>query len=74
MKLFFLLSLLVLSLVHEGTSTRLETHECHKIREVINATVQQAAVDLESSLASTMERLFKPIQAQLDSTTSFYLH
>ncbi len=92
MKLFFLLSLLVLSLVHEGTSTHLETCECHEIWEVINATVQQAAAhleyklslvinsaidninttddgalqDLESSLTSTMERLLKPIQTQLD--------
>ncbi len=92
MKLLFLLSLLSLSLVHEGTSTHLETCECHEIREVINATVQQAAAhleyklslvinsaidninttddgalqDLESSLTSTMERLLKPIQTQLD--------
>ena len=92
MKLFFLLTLLAMSLVHEGTSTHLETCNCHEIREIINATVQQAAAhleyklsltintaintinttddgafqDLESSLTSTMERLLKPIQRQLD--------
>ena len=93
MKLFFLLSLLAMSLVHEGTSNQQqETCDCHEIREIINATVQQAAAhleyklslmintainninttddggfqDLESSLTSTMERLVKPIQTQLD--------
>ena len=50
MKLFPLLSLLALSLVQEGTSTHLETCECHEIRELVNASVQQAAARLEYKL------------------------
>ena len=88
MKLFVLLAL---QLVHEGAYTHLETCECHEIRELVSATVQQAAASLEyklsliidtaisninitdeaarvleRSLISTMTRLIKPIQAQLD--------
>ncbi len=48
MKLLFLLSLLSLSLVHEGTSRHASANE---IREVINATVQQAAAHLEYKLS-----------------------
>ena len=50
MKLFPLLCLLALSLVQEGTSTHLETCECHEIRELVNASVQQAAARLEYKL------------------------
>ena len=49
MKLFLLLCLLALSLVREGTSTHLETCECHEIRELVNASVQQAVARLEDS-------------------------
>ena len=77
MKLFVILCLLALQLVREGACTHLETCECHEIRELVSATVQQeiskinltdeAALSiLESSLIATMERLVKPIQAQLD--------
>ena len=93
MKLFPLLCLLALSLVREGTSTHLETCECHEIGELVNASVQQAAArledsfgimidtaisnidsttdetalsDLESRLTSTIQKLLKPIQTQLD--------
>ena len=92
MKLLALLCLLALQLAQEGACTHLETCECHEIRELVSATVQQAAANLEyklslmietaiskinttdetalssleSSLISTMERLVKPIQAQLD--------
>ena len=77
MKLFVILCLLALQLVQEGACTHLETCECHEIRELVSATVQQeiskinltdeAALSiLESSLIATMERLVKPIQAQLD--------
>ena len=92
MKLLALLCLLALQLVQEGACTHLETCECHEIRELVNATVQQAAANLEyklsimietaiskvnttdeaalssleNSLISTMTRLVKPIQAQLD--------
>ena len=91
MKLLALLCLLSLQLVQEGACTHLETCECHEIRELVNATVQQAAANLEyklsimietaiskidttdeaafssleSSLIDTVERLVKPIQAQL---------
>ena len=44
-----LLCLLALSLVREGTSTHLETCECHEIREMVNASVQQAVARLEDS-------------------------
>ena len=50
MKLFALLCLLALSLVQEGTSTHLETCECHEIRELVNASVQQAVARLEYKL------------------------
>ena len=43
MYFFPLLCLLTLSLVQEGTSTHLETCECHEIRDLVNASVQQAA-------------------------------
>ena len=92
MKLHTLLCLLALQLAQEGACTHLETCECHEIRELVSATVQQAAASLEyklslmietaiykinttdetalssleSSLISTMTRLVKPIQAQLD--------
>ena len=92
MKLLALVCLLALQLAQEGACTHLETCECHEIRELVSATVQQAAANLEyklslmietaiykinttdeaalssleSSLISTMERLVKPIQAQLD--------
>ena len=92
MKLLALLCLLSLQLVQEGACTHLETCECHDIKELVNATVQQAAANLEyklsimietaiskidttdeaelfhleSSLISTIERLIKPIQTQLD--------
>ena len=49
MKLFPLLCLLALSLVREGTSTHLETCECHEIRELVNASVQQAVARLEDN-------------------------
>ena len=50
MKLFPLLCLLALSLVQEGTSTHHETCECNEIRELVNASVQQAAACLEYKL------------------------
>ena len=51
MKLFLLLCLLALSLVREGTSTHHETCECHEIRELVDASVQQAAARLEDKLS-----------------------
>ncbi len=47
MKLFFLLSLLVLSLVHEGTSNQVETCECHEIREEINRLLEPIRLQLD---------------------------
>ena len=41
MKLFVILCLLALQLVQEGACTHLETCECHEIRELVSATVQQ---------------------------------
>ena len=50
MKLFLFLCLLALSLVQEGTSNHQETCECHEIRELVDASVQQAAARLEYKL------------------------
>ena len=50
MELLPLFCLLALSLVQKGTSTHLETCECHEIRELVNASVQQAVERLEETL------------------------
>ena len=79
MNLFPLLCLLTLSLVREGTSTHLETCECHEIRELVNASVQQAVARLEDSLgfmintaisniSTTDETPFSDLESRLTST------
>ena len=79
MKLFPLLCLLALSLVREGTSTHLETCECHEIRELVNASVQQAVARLEdsfgimidtaiSNINTTDETALSDLESRLTST------
>ena len=79
MKLFPLLCLFALSLVQEGTSTHLETCECHEIRELVNASVQQAAARLEykvgimidtaiSNINITDETALSDLESRLTST------
>ena len=67
--------LLVLLFLEEAASTHLETCECHEIRSLVNASIEQAIARLEnkmtleiieSNMISTMERLLKPIQQQLN--------
>ena len=98
------LLMLVLLFLKEVASTHLETCECHEIRSLVNASIEQAIARLEykitfeinsaisrinktddtlalengliakkdklyaieSNLTSTMERLLKPIQQQLN--------
>ena len=61
MKLLALLCLLALQLVQEGACTHLETCECHEIRELVNATVQQAAANLEYKLSIMIETAISKI-------------
>ena len=77
MKFFPLLCLLALSLVREGTSTHMETCECHEIRELVNASVQQAAARLEYKLGimidtaisnTTDETALSDLESRLTST------
>ena len=92
MKISVIPLLLALLLLHKVTCTHLETCDCHEIRALVNATVEEA-IDrlgyklsleintvitkinttdatnlshLENNLITTMERLLKPIQTQLD--------
>ena len=72
MKLFPLLFLLALSLVREGTSTHLETCECHEIRELVNASVQQAVARLEDSFGIMIDTAISNINTT-DKTALFNL-
>ena len=79
MELLPLFCLLALALVQEGTSTHLETCECHEIRELVNASVQQAAARLEyklgimiataiSNINTTDETVLSDMENRLTST------
>ena len=61
--------------LHQAACTHLETCECDEIRALVNATVEEATSRLEnkfniqisnSELTSTLKKLLKPIQRQLD--------
>ena len=67
MKLFPLLCLLALSLVREGTSTHHETCECHEIRELVNASVQQAAARLEYKLGIMIDTALSNINTTISN-------
>ena len=67
--------LLVLLFLEEAASAHLETCECHEIKSIVNASIEHAIARLkdkmtleinETHLISTMERLLKPIQQQLN--------
>ena len=66
MKQLVVLSLLVLSLPREGAFTHLETCDCHEIKDIVNATVQEAIAGLEDTLSATIKSALRPIKAQLD--------
>ena len=68
MNFFPLLCLLALSLVREGTSTHLETCECHEIRELVNASVQQAVARLEDSFGIMIDTAISNINTTTDET------
>ena len=70
MKLFPLLCLLALSLVREGTSTHLETCECHEIRELVNASVQQAAARLEDNFGTMIDTAISNINTTDETALS----
>ena len=70
MKLFLFLCLLALSLVWEGTSTHLETCECHEIREMVNASVQQAVARLEGSFGIMIDTAISNINTTDDTALS----
>ena len=70
MKLFLFLCLLALSLVREGTSTHLETCECHEIRELVNASVQQAVARLEDSFGTMINTAISNINTTDDTAFS----
>ena len=67
MKLFPLICLLTLSLVREGTSTHLETCECHEIRELVNASVQQAVARLEYKLGIMIDTAISNINTTISN-------
>ena len=67
MKLFTLLCLLALSLVQKGTSTHLETCKCHEIRELVNASVQQAAARLEYKLGIMIDTAISNINTTISN-------
>ena len=69
MKLSLFVCLLVLSLVREGTSTHLETCECHEIRELVNASVQHAVARLEDSFGIMIDTAISNINTT-DETAS----
>ena len=70
MKLHALLCLLSLQLVQEGACTHLETCECHEIRELVNATVQQAAANLEYKLSIMIETAISKIDTTDEAALS----
>ena len=70
MKHFRLLCLLALSLVREGTSTHLETCECHEIRELVNTSVQQAVARLEDSFGIMIDTAISNINTTDDTALS----
>ena len=63
MKFFPLLCLLV----REGTSTHLETCECHEISELVNASVQQAAARLEYKLGIMIDTALSNINTTISN-------
>ena len=70
MKQLVVLSLLVLSLPREGASTHLETCDCHEIKDIVNATVQEAIAGLEDKLNTLMAKNSEKTSTELESTLS----
>ena len=71
-------AVLTLLFLQQAACTHLETCECHEIKALVNATIEQAITRLEEKfndeiskinntvLTSTIEKLLEPIQKQLD--------
>ncbi len=59
-----LLFLLALTLAQEAFSTHLETCECHEIRELVNATVQEAVAGLENRMNDLIHSSFNNSENQ----------
>ena len=71
-------AILTLLFLQQAACTHLETCECHEIKALVNATVEQAITRLEEKfnneisninntvLTSTIEKLLEPIQKQLN--------
>ena len=70
MKQLVVLSLLVLSLSREGASTHLETCDCHEIKDIVNATVQDAIAGLEDKLNILIAKNSEKTSTELESTLS----
>ena len=70
MKQLVFLSLLVLSLPREGASTHLETCDCHEIKDIVNATVQEAIAGLEDKLNTLIAKNSEKTSTELESTLS----
>ena len=70
MKQLVVLSLLVLSLPREGASTHLETCDCHEIKDIVNATVQEAIAGLEDKLNILIAKNSEKTSTELESTLS----
>ena len=56
MKVFIVLNLLSLVILKVVFCTHLETCECHEIKEIVNAAIEQAMVSLESNLTLEINR------------------
>ena len=70
MKLFILLSLFSLMVLKEVSCTHLETCECHEIKEIVNAAIEQAMVRLESNLTLEINRAVTRINVTDNSVLS----
>ena len=70
MKQLVFLPLLVLSLSREGASTHLETCDCHEIKDIVNATVQEAITGLEDKLNISIAKSSEQTSTELESTLS----
>ena len=68
MKQLVVLSLLVLSLSREGASTHLETCDCHEIKDIVNATVQEAITGLEDKLNILIAKSSEQTSTELEPT------
>ena len=64
--------LLVLLFLEEAASTHLETCECHEIRSLVNASIEQAIARLENKITSEidLEQLIARLENKITSEIS----